>query len=335
MSSHRDPGPPQPATPMTFTARSPEDLLALAPVVLGFFPAASVVMLTFGAVNAFHARVDLPRDPAEVAEIAELLVDPARRHGVERVVLLVYSDDRTMSGRLWRALEEGLSSAGIGVVEALRVEEERWFPLLVADPLADTHGVDFDISTHPFLVRAVVEGRVTHGSRDALAGTLAPDEDAAARMALLVAARQPPLDLLQEGTWLEETLLEHLDAGEVPSDEELARALVALDDLRLRDAAWSVLTREHSRAAVAWWTHALTRCPPSRSPAPAALLAWSAWLNGNGALAWCALDRCTAVAPAYGLGRIVADLLDRAQPPSSWNGSLDWRSALEESSRAG
>ena len=331
----RDPGPSTSPTPLTLTARSPEDLLALAPVVLGFFPDESVVMLTFGATNAFHARVDLPGDASETAEIVDLLVEPARRHGVAQVVLLIYSTDTALSAQLWRGLEEGFACAGIGVVEALRVEDERWFPLVGGALPGSTFGVPFDISSHPFLVRAVVEGRVTHGSRSALAETMCLDDAAAARMLELIAARQPALDLLAEGEWVETTIRRGLIEDRMPTDDDLSRILVAMGDLRLRDAAWSVLTREHARAAVAWWTHTLTRCPPAYSPAPAALLAWSAWLHGNGALAWCALDRCVDAAPGYGLARIVSALLEQARPPSSWEGSLDWRAGLDRTSRAG
>ena len=64
----------------TLTARSPEDLLALVPIVLGFVPRESVVMLTFGAQRTFHARVDLPVREAEVAEVVQALLEPARRH---------------------------------------------------------------------------------------------------------------------------------------------------------------------------------------------------------------------------------------------------------------
>ncbi len=46
--------------PTTLTARTPEDLLAVVRVVLGFEPADSIVMLTLGARHPCHARVDLP-----------------------------------------------------------------------------------------------------------------------------------------------------------------------------------------------------------------------------------------------------------------------------------
>ncbi|WP_323794212.1 DUF4192 domain-containing protein [Nocardioides sp.] len=327
--------PREAATPLTLTARSPEDLLALAPVVLGFHPTDSIVMLTFGAAAPFHARVDLPTSAAEVAETVDVLVAPARRHGVARVVILVYGTDRVMSRRLWTAVRDGFARAGIEVLDALRVEEERWYPLVGRDRRAQLSGVAYDVSAHPFLVQAVVDGRVTHGSRAALAGTLAADAGGVRRLTSLARSRPAAIDLLTEGAWIETTLTEHLAGDHLPDDPELARMLLALRDDRLRDAAWSTLSRERARAAVGWWTHALTRCPEDLVAAPAALLAWAAWLHGNGALAWCALDRCESVEPGYDLARLVADLLERAHPPTQWNEAIDWRSGLDEASRAG
>lgn len=335
MTSTSARGPRGAATPMTLTARSPEDLLALAPVVLGFFPSQSVVMLTFGAAAPFHARLDLPREVGDVADVVDALVAPACRHGVERVVLLVYGTDRLMARRVWRGLQRRFEQAGIAVVEALRVEEERWYPLLGRDQRAHEHGVAFDISTHPFLVQAIVDGRVTHDSREALAATLVADPEAVRRLTTLTRHRRRPVDLLGEGSWVESSLTADLVAATLPPDDRLARLLVAVQDLRLRDAAWSTLTRERARAAVSWWTHALVRCPEPLVAAPAALLAWSAWLHGNGALAWCALDRCEDATPGYGLGRIVADLLEGAHPPSARIDPIDWRSGLTQAPRAG
>lgn len=346
MTSTSAPGPLEAPTPITLTARSPEDLLALAPVVLGFFPVDSVVMLTFGGVSAFHARIDLPGSPEEISEAVDLLVAPACRHGVERVVLLLYSEDPLRTGhvrQVWHALRGGFESAGIAIVEALGVAAGRWHCLSSPSLHLDDRGVAFDITSHPFVVAAVVDGRVVHGSREALAATLATDSEAVSRIRRLTARSSLPVDLLAEGTWVACTIardLRHDPTADpahprLPDDERLARVLVALSDLRLRDAAWSVVTRETSRAAVSWWTHALIRSPQDLAAAPAALLAWSAWLHGNGALAWCALDRCELAEPGYGLAQIVSDLLEQAHPPTSWSESVDWRSGLDGASWAG
>ena len=63
----------------TLTARRPEDLLAAVPVVLGFRPCDSLVMLTFDAQRTFHARVDLPPPgdvEASLPELADALLSP-------------------------------------------------------------------------------------------------------------------------------------------------------------------------------------------------------------------------------------------------------------------
>src|SRR3954451_2754813 len=86
----------------TLTARGPEDLLAAVPVVLGFRPEDSLVMLTFGATRSFHARLDLPEtaDDEALAEIVDALLPPSRTHAVEHVAFVVYSADSVFASRL-------------------------------------------------------------------------------------------------------------------------------------------------------------------------------------------------------------------------------------------
>ena len=108
----------------TLTARGPEDLLAAVPVVLGFRPRDSLVMLTFDARARFHARVDLP-PPAEVEaalpELVDALVSTVPGPRVGRVAFVSYSDDAGPLGRGWRAaLRAAFGRAGIGVIDVLR-----------------------------------------------------------------------------------------------------------------------------------------------------------------------------------------------------------------------
>ena len=46
--------------------------------------------------------------------------------------------------------------------------------------------------------------------------------------------------------------------------------------------------------------------------------ALAAWLSGQGALAWCAIDRCRESDSDYGLAGLLAELLAHAVPPSAW-----------------
>ncbi len=47
-------------------------------------------------------------------------------------------------------------------------------------------------------------------------------------------------------------------------------------------------------------------------------MALAAWVVGDGALAWCAVDRGTEVDPEHPGCLMVADLLQRAVPPERW-----------------
>ncbi len=310
-----------PTTPTTLVARSPEDVLAVVPVVLGFVPHDSVVMLTFGARSPFHARVDLP-PPEEVPEAVAALLDPARRHGVRRVVFVLYSGDARFAGRVGGELVTAFETAGVEVIEALRADGRRWFPLVPGRGRGSADGVPYEVSAHPFAAQAVVDGRVTHGSRDALAASLArqPERvtavDAAADRSR--AAQQPAA----EAAWLRATLVRHLAAGSVPDDVGAARLLGGLRDLALRDVAWALMDRDSARDHVAFWTDLVRRSPAGLLAAPAALLGFSAWLAGHGALAWCAVDACREADPAYGLADIVAQLLEHAVPPTAWGADL-------------
>ena len=106
--------------PPSLVASTPEDLLAMVPIVIGFAPSESVVMLTFEAEHCFHARVDLPARVDDVDDLVAALLEPAQRNGVRRVVFVFYTDDPARVARAWHGLRDGCREAGIVVLEALR-----------------------------------------------------------------------------------------------------------------------------------------------------------------------------------------------------------------------
>jgi hypothetical protein len=308
----------------TLTARTPEDVLAVVPVVLGFEPSESLVMLTFGCDPPFHARADLPARTDDVAAMAESLVDPARRHGVPRVFLLVYSERDRFADRALEQTARALRHTGVEVIDGLRTDGRRWWPVPGrAGVPAD--GVPYDLSAHPFAAQAVYDGRVVHPSRERLAATVAADPELVGRVVpALAALTGDPPPALDEGVWARELVVRHVEAGTAPDDAEVARLLRGMLDVRVRDAAWSPLCRPQAREHVELWADVVRRAPDSLVPAPAALLAFAAWQAGQGALAWCAVDRCVEVDPGYSLAGLVAELLNRAVPPDTWEGCFDW-----------
>ena len=62
----------------------------------------------------------------------------------------------------------------------------------------------------------------------------------------------------------------------------------------------------------------MRRAPLEVLAPPATLLAFAAWLAGDGALAWCALDRAREADPDYSMAALVERALTCAVPPSTW-----------------
>ncbi len=201
---------------------------------------------------------------------------------------------------------------GSTVLEALRVDDGRWHPLH-GPPTRIPAGVPYDVSSHPFVAAAVLDGRVLHGSREALAATLAsrPEDVAAVERAL----PQPEAS----GAWVARLVATHTEASTSPTDAEAARLLLAVADPRVRDAAWAGITRADARRHVELWSGLVRRCPDDLLPHAAGVLAFAAWLAGDGALAWCAVDRGREVDPDHSLVGLVADLLEGAVPPAEWD----------------
>ncbi len=302
-----------PSTPASgatqLTARTPEDILAAVPVVLGFEPQESVAMLTFGGTEIFHARVDLP-PPDEADEAVSQLLGPALQHQVTHVLFVVYADDGPAARTALARLRRAFGRAGILVVEALRVHDGRWFA--PGRPGAPPAGVPYDVASHAFRAQAVVEGIVVHGSRAELVAGLRPSAEAVDEVARAVrrAVPSPP----EEITDLVDL---RLDSGRF-TPVELARVLLGCLEPLGRDAALAAMSREAAMSHVRLWADAVQRAPDDLVAAPAAVLAFAAWLAGHGALAWCAVDRCQAADPDNSLAALVADALNRAVSPAAW-----------------
>jgi hypothetical protein len=123
---------------------------------------------------------------------------------------------------------------------------------------------------------------------------------------------------------------QHVAAGTSPDVGEVAELLWLVQHLRVRDAAWGLQRRADARGHVDFWS-GVVRQAPDRLLAPAAVLVgWAAWLAGDGALAWAAVDRCRAVAPGYSLAGLLTDALERALPPELGEPAWDWWAGLAD-----
>jgi len=322
----------------TLRAKNPGDVLALVPYFLGFHPEDSIVVLTLGdATRPFHARLDLPADVEEVPALVEYLAEVAGRHGLHRVVVVVYSDDEQLAEVAGLAVAGRLERDGLSVPVAIRSDGERWYCLAGCEHGCPAEGTPYDVSTHPFTAEAVVDGRVTYSSREALRDSLVPTDpdevDAVRRAADVVldgfraAVGQPAegpapgrarAHLVAEGQWVGQRVRRFLADGLRLTSEEVGRLLVALASIEVRDVAWAEMAHDNAGRHVDLWRDVVRRAPLELLAPPAALLGFAAWLAGDGALSWCAVDRCQEAEPDYSLAGLLADALAGAVPPSAW-----------------
>ena len=300
----------------TLTARSPEDVLAAVPLVLGFVPEESVVMLTFGAPEPFHARLDLPRSARDRRAAAEALVGPASRHGVRRVLFVVYAVDATLARSCARSLVRAFTRRGIDVVDVLRSDGRCWFIVPVDPTASESTGTAYDVSGHLFTAQSVAAGRVTRASRGELAATVAPDPESA--RAVGDAVRSLPRDEAADAGWVRTTVGRLAARDDPPDPATSARLLVALREPGPRDAALDSVDREEAGRRLPLWSALVRAAPPDLVAPVASVLGFHAWLAGDGALAWCALERAAEGEPACSLADVVAEALEQALPPSLW-----------------
>jgi hypothetical protein len=318
----------------TVRASGPADLLALVPGLLGFHPEHSVVVVTVGdATHRFHARVDLPTDPIEVEELAGYLVDVATRNGVRALAVVVYSGDAPLAGVIVDELCRRLRRMRIDLVCAVRADGRRWWWV---GPGRDTAsaGTPYDVGSHPLMAEAVVEGTVVLGSRRELAETLVgTDPEEASRMAGLVDEATARLQetrgqarssrrshLVHEGRWVRHRVRRFLADAQRLDAHDVARLVVLLGaSIEVRDVAWAEIVHENAARHVDLWRDVVRRAPLELRAAPAALLGFAAWLSGNGALAWCAVDCAQESEPGYSLAGLLAQALAGAVPPSAWH----------------
>lgn len=309
---------------VTVTARSPRDLCEIAPMVLGFYPEASVVMMTFGAEHPFHARIDIGGGREEWGYVAETLVEPASRHQVTRVVLLCYTDDGVQARGQFKTLTTVFERAGIRIVDGIQVlpsaqaERGQWRSLTKAG----ARGV-YDCSTSANTVAGVVAGVVTERDRAALLAQVRPSGPVVSAVEV---APNEPQDLAAEKVALLGLVVD-CTSGQSPAfldDRELAIVLADVEVPDLRAMVWAAMDQERARVWAEFWLDVTRRAPEGYRLSPATLAGWGAWLCGSGALAWVCREEAEAAGDCA-LAELLAVVLEGAVPPATW---VEFRATL-------
>jgi hypothetical protein len=322
------------------TAGTPEAMLALVPHLLGFYPSQSLVVV--GLSGKRHRvrvtfRYDLPEsaDPEMSADIAEHAASVLRRERIGLAALVGYGSSATVVPALATATD-WLTASGIRLAEVLRAEGGRFWSLGCDDPACcPDDGRPFDPGSHPVAAAMAAAGQSALPDRAALARTLQPPSgsttvirqatrDAERRLCELGSANferqgEDPYQVTARvgGKAVRSAIRRYRDGGAISSPDEIAWLTVLLADLRVRDDAWARMTPAHKSAHLRLWTDVVRGAATEYVPAPAALLAFTAWQSGNGALACVALDRALAARPGYSMALLLEEALQAGLPPSA------------------
>jgi hypothetical protein len=349
MDARRD-GPPPPVVsgwppdPIGVRIRDTGEIAAALPHLLGFRPQESVVLLGLGGESGrrvgLTVRADIP-PPEHNRSLATVLSRSLCTDRPDGALVLVVSeaaDEQWVGERalphhdlVWEMCR-ALSRSAVPVGDALLVRDGRWWSYDCPDHCCDPgEGTPLPTGVSELEVASIATGTVVEPDRDALVARIAPPP-APDRRAMAAACARVAVEcsaaVLDTGlapvaaeSWAAVTAAASRSRPGAPpaerlTDAEVARVVWGLRDGEVRDRALTLALGDEPAAAEQLWAECTRRAPAPLDAAPATLLAVSAWLRGDGAMANVALTRALDSEPGYGLARLLADALAACVTPS-------------------
>jgi hypothetical protein len=311
--------------------------LAVIPHLLGFHPSQSMVVVGLDArrgrvVLAFRYNLPDPPDAALARDIAEHAAAVLRKRRIRTAVAAGYGEG-TLVTPVAEQVRAALRGAGIALRDLLRVQDGRYWSYVCTDPgCCPPDGVPFDASAHPAAAAMTAAGMRARPDRAALAGTVAPltgqaaesmrqaTERAVRRAAELIASSPLPNPWLvveagREAVRAAIGIYRH--GGQITDHDQLAWLSVTIADLRVRDDAWARMEPRYRADHQRLWTDVVRHAREPYVPAPASLLAFTAWQSGEGSLANVAIERALAADPEYSMAHLIGQALEAGLPPSA------------------
>lgn len=344
MTTHPDTEPPFSTSERI---SGPGDLIAATPSLLGFVPHRSLIVTCLETARSGARQVgtvmrhDLHLPDRSVVGVTDEMAEVIDRYALYcarndvRLVMALIVDDRAIVGedgtgidRRYRAVAQQLTDAlcrcGTAVAHVLLarriVRGEQW--ATVIGPPGTGYIADPDIS--PVALAGLVEGRVVHESRSALQLALEPVSSNESEIVLDCLEELRGTDTRSDRSYLEDVLAQIESWAAVDSDrpavigldaERTARFGIALRSVMVRDSLLAIALTEFADIAEQLWIYLMRMLPAPERACPAALLGFSAYARGNGALAAIAIDIALEADPDYSLARLLdRSLLAGARP---------------------
>ncbi|WP_051182841.1 DUF4192 domain-containing protein [Nocardia vinacea] len=331
----------------------PGELIVAVPAMVGFVPQRSLVVAVLrDAPNPKRSpiidavlRFDLqPRGRSQrrlTTAYAQAVAQICAAEGASQV-LAVIVDDRVREPRHsatvtgpWAALvaafaqrlaQQEVFLEGAWAVRAIE-KDQRWWSLLEAN----RRGVLPDPAASMVTVAHVLGGRPIRSDRSELTDLVAPDDDLVAQVtALLDSAHARAHERYETAVRRGDPDGYHLralelvlwqiadtDSGGALTAPEYAELAAALRDRTVRDSLFALAIGEHAATAENLWA-ALTRALSGSDRADAAtLLAYSAYIRGDGPLAGVALQAARDADPAHSMATLLETALHTGMRPDT------------------
>lgn len=298
----------------------PTDLLTTVPLLLGFHPAESLVVVgLIGGELQCTFRANLPGSADHLEHLYDL-TPQLSVNNCDQCVVIGYGSKEVAEASIERAATR-LDAAGITPIDRLRVADGRWYSLTCTDSCCPPEGLPVP-ETSAVSCEVAVSGGFAVQDRAAIADQLAPASPgrraavekavaaALAAEATLDWAGQRSLDLHAIDHWLAATTL--------PGPDEIAMVGLALGDLDIRDYALRRINSgefEGNRVDLWIW---VARHMSEDLLAPAATMAgFAAYRYGNGVLALECLELALKSSPHYRLALMLMAALQSGIPPAA------------------
>lgn len=298
----------------------PTDLLTTVPLLLGFRPDHSLVIvgLRDGELQCTF-RVDLPGSADHLEHLPDL-TGQLSLNECDGCVVVVYGEAELAQAVAERVATR-LHAAGIAPLDLLRVAEGRWFSLTCGKACCPAEGLPLP-ETSAASCEVAVAGGYAEADRSAIAAQLAPApvgrRAAVARAVLAALTTDAELDWVAQRDHDLQAIDRWMDEKSLPEPEAIAAVGLALGDLDIRDYALRRINSgrfEGNRLDLWLW---VTRHLEDDLVAPAATVAgFAAYRFGNGVLALEAFELALKASPHYRLAQMLMAALQAGIPPGA------------------
>lgn len=265
-----------------------EDLVALAPYLLGYQPSERLVFMVLQRGRLVVTGALSLEAVGEPAEFADAIGQAIEQHSDPLVLFACWSHDEELA-------QEALSMAELSVgpdrvLDSVAIGEHRWRS-------RSGHGRGGDVAeleNSPAVAQAVVAGLVRAPSREAVVEVVqGPSGELLAQLRELHAdARETVLErgpgtTLPRARGLQKTLLEQ--GRRTPG--LLAELSVHAGMPQVRDELWLQITTRNAQRHLDLWSAVVAQSPPEHAEGPLLMMAFASWLSGEGTLLVACLER--------------------------------------------